>query len=219
MTDTVTLACRAILFDLDGTLIDSTERITRLWHWWAARRGVDFEAVREVMHGRPAVETIRLAAAHLVPEEEIEALETEEVSDMHDVRLIPGALELLARLEGASWAIVTAGSPRVAEARIGYVKLPRPPVLITAAQIQNGKPDPEGYLLAARRLGARPEDCVVVEDAPVGVEAGKAAHMRVVAIAFSHPADTLKEADVVVSNLRDIHVETTAPSIVLDLTH
>src|SRR5512143_2079447 len=114
MQSTRSLACRAVLFDLDGTLIDSRERIERLWRWWAERRGVDFEAVAPVMYGRPAVETIRLAAPHLVAEDEMKVLEAEEISDMRDVHLIPGALELLARLDGAPWAIVTSGSTRVA---------------------------------------------------------------------------------------------------------
>ena len=213
----LSLACRALLFDLDGTLIDSAERIRRLWHWWAERRGVDFEALVNVMYGRPAVETIRLAAPHLVAQDEIEALETEEISDMHDVHLIPGALELLARLDGAPWGIVTSGSMRVAAARIQYVSLPPPAVLITADLIRNGKPAPDAYLLGAQQLGVRPQDCIVVEDAPVGVAAGRAAGMRVVAVASTHPAETLRDADARVARLADIDLHADPGGLTLQL--
>lgn len=204
---TPAFTCRALLFDLDGTLIDSAARIQRLWQWWAARRGVPLQALLDVMHGRPAVETIRLAAPHLVAEDEVEALETEEISDMHDVLVYPGALDLLARLDGAPWAIVTSGTARVAEARIGHVHLPRPPVLVTADLIRTGKPSPEAYLLAAHQLGVQPPDCVVIEDAPVGVQAGKAAGMRVIAIASTHPRGALQEADAIVADLRSLGIE------------
>ena len=210
--------CQAILFDLDGTLIDSAARIRRLWQWWAARRGVPLQALLDVMHGRTAVETIRLAAPQLVAEDEVEALETEEISDMHDVHAYPRALDLLRRLDGAPWAIVTSGTARVAEARIGHVHLPRPPVLITADLIQAGKPSPEAYLLAAQRLDIRPPDCVVIEDAPVGVQAGKAAGMRVIAIASTHPGEALRGADAVAADLGRLRIEPSGAAIVVRLS-
>ncbi len=212
-----TLTCRAVLFDLDGTLIDSTGRIHRLWQWWAARRGIPFESLLDVMHGRTAVETIRLAAPHLVPEDEIEELETEEIAHMPEVRLYPGALELLARLDGAPWAIVTSGSQRVADARISYVHLPPPPVLITANLVHEGKPAPEGYLLAARKLGVPPQDCIVLEDAPVGIEAGQAAGMRVIAIPSPYPREQLARADALVAHLRDLDLRVEAGRITIGL--
>jgi mannitol-1-/sugar-/sorbitol-6-phosphatase len=215
MQNTRSLACRALLFDLDGTLIDSRERIERLWRWWAERRGVDFESVAPVMYGRPAVETIRLAAPHLVAVDEIEALEAEEISDMHDVHLIPGALELLAHIDGAPWGIVTSGSTRAAAARIAHVTLPRPAVLVTADEIRNGKPAPDGFLLGAKQLGVRPQDCIVVEDAPVGVAAGKAAGMRVVAIASTYSPEALRDADALVARLTDIDLHADAGGITL----
>ncbi len=217
MSSRTTLACQALLFDLDGTLIDSTDRIDRLWRWWAERHGIPFEQLEGKIHGRPAVESFRLIDPSLPIEQEVQELEAEEVRDMHDVRLIPGARELLGRLEASRWAIVTSGSPRVAHARINHIGLPMPRVLITAAEIEHGKPAPDGYLLAARRLGLRPADCVVLEDSPVGVEAGKAAGMRVVAIAYTHAAGELEGADALVADLSDIQVEATARGIELRL--
>ncbi len=218
MNESRSFTCRALLFDLDGTLIDSGERIRRLWQWWAERRGVDYRSLLGIILGRTAVETIRMVAPHLVAEAEMEALETEEVSDMRDVRLYPGALQLLGHLDGASWAIVTSGSDRVAHARIVHVGLPQPPVLITASQIQEGKPSPEPYLLAAQRLGVEPDDCIVVEDAPIGVASGKAAGMRVVAIASTHAREELRDADAIVASLGDLTAGVDAGSIVLHLS-
>ena len=210
-----TLTCRAILFDLDGTLIDSGDRIRRLWQWWAESRGIDFQSLVPIILGRTAIETIRMVAPHLVAQDEMEALETEEVADMRDVRVYPGTLELLRRLGSAPWAIVTSGSARVANARIGHVSLPRPPVLITASQIRSGKPAPDAYLLAAQQLGIEPADCIVVEDAPVGVAAGKAAGMRVVAVASTHTPEELREADAVANSLGAIVIRVTGASIEL----
>jgi sugar-phosphatase len=213
MNDGVTFTCRAVLFDLDGTLLDSAARIHRLWEWWSVRRGVDLQALLDVMHGRQAMEIIRLAAPHLVPEDEIEALETEEISDMYDVHIYPGALDLLTRLDGAPWGIVTSGSRRVAAARIRHVGLPDPPMLVTADLIHNGKPAPDGYLFAAQKLRVRPQDCIVIEDAPVGVEGGKAAGMRVIAIASTNPPESLRAADALVASLADIDLRVTSTGI------
>lgn len=211
------LKCRAVLFDLDGTLVDSAALLHRLWKWWADRRGVSLDALLAVMAGRTALETIRLVAPHLQAEAEIEALETEEVSDMHDVYIYPGARELLEKLGAAPWAIVTSGSRRVAEARIRHVGLPIPPLLVTAEMIDSGKPDPDCYLLAAQMLGLQPQDCVVIEDAPVGIQAGKAAGMRVIAIASTHTAADLQEADAIIASLPDMDMQPSATGTTIHL--
>ncbi len=215
MADDFTWNCRALLFDMDGTLIESTARIDRLWQWWAAKHGIPMEKLNGLTHGRRAVETLRLVAPHLELGPEIEALEAEEISDMRGVRPYPGASELLARLDGASWAIVTSGSRRVAEARIAYAGLPQPPALITADEVQQGKPAPDGYLLAAAKLGISRDQCVVIEDSPVGVESGKAAGMRLVAIAATHSAESLAGADAIVSRLADLDLRVTGADISL----
>lgn len=200
----LTLNCQAILFDLDGTLIDSTIRIQRLWVDWGSRHGIPPQSILEVMHGRRAGETISLVAPHLSVKDEVFALETDEIADMNGVTSYPGAVEMISKLSPGQWAVVTSGSLRVAGARMRHVALPIPEVFITGDDVRAGKPAPEGYLLAAERLNVRPEDCVVLEDAPAGVQAGKAAGMQVIGVATTLPAESLSPADVVVDRLTDI---------------
>ena len=201
-----TLNCQAILFDLDGTLVESTLFIERLWQDWAMQHGVTAQRMSEVMHGRRANEIIHIVAPHLSIRDEVYTLETDEISRMDGMRTYAGARELLSSLPIRQWAIVTSGSLRVANARLDYAKLPRPQVFITADDVEAGKPAPDAYLLAAERLHVKPADCVVVEDAPAGIQAGKAAGMKVIGIASSHSIDELSQADVVVQQLTDIRL-------------
>ena len=200
----LTLNCQAILFDLDGTLIDSTHRIQRLWVDWGNRNDIAPQSILDVMHGRRAGETISLVAPHLSLTEELDALETDEITDMEGVKSYPGALELLSQLAPERWAVVTSGSLRVAGARMRHIQLPIPEVFITGDDVKRGKPDPEGYLLAAGRLNVQPADCVVLEDSPAGVQAGKGAGMQVIAMATTLGPEHLGQADVVVPQLTDI---------------
>lgn len=200
------LACAAVLIDLDGTLVDSAPRILRVWEGWAARNGLDFERVRGVMYGRRSADTVRLVAPWLHTDREVEALEAEEISDMQSLRVYPGAPGLLQGLRASPHAIVTSGSRRTAEARLRHARLPIPGVLITADDIRSGKPAPDGYLLAAQRLAVDPAGCVVIEDSPVGVEAGRAAGMRVIAVASTHTGEELANADIIAGELSHIGV-------------
>ena len=193
--------CQAFLFDLDGTLIDSDARIRRLWRDWSGRHGIDLDSILKIMHGRRAAETIGMVAPHLPVDAEVRWLEADEVADMAGVQAYPGAAGLLGALAPGQWSVVTSGARPVAEARLRYVNLPVPDVFITSGDVRVGKPDPEGYCLAASRLGLPPGDCVVIEDAPAGIRAGKAAGMRVIAVASTHAAEVLGEADVVVPQL------------------
>lgn len=201
-----TLNCRAVLFDLDGTLVESVSFIERLWQDWGAQHGIAPQRMLEVMHGRPAVEIINIVAPHLSVKDEAYALETDEILRMDGMRTYVGAKELLNSLPHGQWAIVTSGSMRVASARLNYAKLPVPEVFITADDVKAGKPAPDAYLLAAERLHISPADCVVVEDAPAGVRAGKAAGMKVIGIASSHSKEELSQANVVIQKLSDIKV-------------
>ncbi|HEX5839992.1 MAG TPA: HAD family hydrolase [Anaerolineales bacterium] len=201
-----TLKCKAILFDLDGTLVDSATRVQRLWLDWSRKHDIDPHFLLEVMHGRRADETIRIVAPHLSLQEEFQALEEEEILDMDGVRPYPRARELLSQLSARQWAIVTSGTRRVAGARMAHVGLPAPAVFITADDVTRGKPAPNGYLLAARRLELDPAECVVIEDAPAGIQAGKAAGMRVIAVGTTLAEEALNLADVVIKQLAEIHL-------------
>ena len=215
--DVTALHCRAVLIDLDGTLMDSAPRILRAWEAWGQRNGIAFETILKVLHGRRTIDTLRLVAPWLQAEKEAAVLEADEISDMQDVRLYPGATELMEKLRGSPQAIVTSGSRRAAEARLKHVGLPLPTILVSGDEIEAGKPAPDGYILAARRLGMDGGDCVVIEDSPVGVQACKAASMRVIAVASTHTAQALGQADAVVRELADIDFRTSGELIEFQL--
>ena len=206
MTTTPTLRCRALLFDLDGVLVDSAACVEATWREWALRHRLDPERVIQVAHGRRTIETLPLVAPHLNVAEEVAALEGNEANTTDGVFEVPGARALVEGLPSDAWAIVTSGVRAVATLRIRHVGLPLPPVLVCADEIVRGKPDPEGYLTAAERLGRRPQDCVVIEDTPPGIEAGHNAQMRVVAIAGTYSAGALSNADVVAARLASLRV-------------
>jgi sugar-phosphatase len=207
------LRCRAILFDLDGVLVDSAERVEKTWREWAARHRLDAELVIAAAHGRRTVETVALVAPELNADAELRALETSEATNSDGVYEVAGARDLLQLMPANRWAVVTSGIRAVAEFRIRYTGLPIPAVMICAEEISRGKPDPEGYLAAAGRLGFSPTDCVVIEDAPPGIEAAKAAGMRAIAIATTYPANRLGAADLVVGRLSDLNVESVGEDI------
>jgi sugar-phosphatase len=197
--------CAAVLFDLDGVLVDSTAYIERQWSDWAASKGLDPEPFLRVCHGRRAVETIRLAAPQLDAEAEVARFRDQPVDNVAFVPL-PGATDLLGNLAGAPWAIVTSGARRFALARLAAAGLPAPPILVSAEDVRRGKPSPEGYLRAAELLGVPPDDCLVFEDAPPGVAAARAAGTRVIGVATTHPAEALGDAHAIVSSLADVHL-------------
>lgn len=200
------LECAAILFDLDGVLIDSTAVITRHWQEWAQRHGLDVEAIMQVAHGRRTIETMRLIAPHLDLDEEERRFTAAEVTDTEGIITIDGALALLQSLPPDAWAIVTSGSRELAAARLRSRGLPVPPILVTADDVVNGKPHPEPYLLGARRLGLAPDQCVVVEDAPAGLRSAADAGMRAVGVATTHPIEELAGATLTTRQLGDIQV-------------
>ncbi|MFI1396714.1 HAD-IA family hydrolase [Streptomyces sp. NPDC020681] len=201
------LHAEALLFDNDGTLVSSIESVHRCWTRWAHEYSITAEDFARVeLHGRPAAEIAAdLLPAHVVPEAvaRIEQLEVEDVAG--GVVLLPGTAELLDRLPADRWAVVTSATRRLAEARLEDVGI-RPKNLVAADDITRGKPDPEPFLLGARRLGVDPARCVVFEDAPAGLAAGRAAGMRTVALATTHdPSELL--ADVVVGDLSAVSVQ------------
>jgi sugar-phosphatase len=199
------LTCEAILFDLDGVLIDSTSCIARHWQAWARQHGLDMAAVMEVAHGLRTIETMRLVAPHLDAEQEAERFTAMEVVDTEGVVAIEGASRLLEGLPQGAWTIVTSGSRELASARLGRAGLPVPDTLVSGDEVRHGKPAPEPYLVGAKRLGRAAGRCVVLEDAPAGIEAARAAGMRVIGIASTHPRQAL-DCPVVADRLSDLRV-------------
>lgn len=205
-------AADAVLLDLDGTLVDSTPAIVRSWLRWAEEFGVDPARLAD-SHGRPTAEIV---ASVLPPSRVGEALariDYLEVTDVTGVRALPGAVELMSALPEGSWAIVTSCGYDLAMARMDAAGLPPAPVLVTADDVTYGKPAPEPYLTGAALVGAPPANCLVVEDAPSGVAAARAAGMRVVGVATTHPADALA-ADIVVDSPARLRIAGSEPLVV-----
>ena len=195
------ISCSAVLFDLEGVLVDSTAYVERQWRDWATQRGVDPAPFLRVCHGRRAVETIRLAAPDLDAEAEVARFPEFVIEDGVRLDPLPGARQLLEGLPSGLWAVVTSGVRASAAKRIREAGLPTPRVLVAAEDVEHGKPSPEGYLLAAERLEVAPCGCVVIEDAPAGLEAARAAGMRALGVASTHPREQLRGASVVITRL------------------
>jgi len=199
--------CDAVLFDLDGVLVDSRHCVERHWLEWASQHHLNPDKVLHYAHGRRTVETIRLVAPHLDAEREATELEAGEAYDTDGLVKIPGALELLQSIPPDAWGIATSGTHATASTRLAFGGLPVPDVLISGEDVVAGKPDPEPYLFAALMLGVKPTSCVVIEDAPAGIQAGHAAGMHVVGVISSaYLAEELSQAEVVVRKLGDIEV-------------
>ena len=200
----IALRVRALLIDLDGTLVDSTPAVDRSWATWAAEEGIEGFEVLE--HGRPARDIVR----EHVPAERVDAslarIVELEVADTADVVALPGALALTSALPASSWAIVTSGSDPLARGRIAAAGLPVPDAFVTSTLPLPGKPAPDPYLHAASLLGVDPADCLVLEDAPAGLAAAAAAGMRAVAIEGTYAAERLAGAVAVVDAVAALDV-------------
>jgi mannitol-1-/sugar-/sorbitol-6-phosphatase len=205
----VELTADALLLDLDGTLIDSTPAIVRCWLTWAGEYGVDPQQLRSA-HGRPTAEIV----ASLLPATDVPAavarLDGMELEDVEGVRALPGAVELLEALPPGRWAVVTSCGAALAAARMGAAGLPHVPVLVTVDDVSRGKPDPEPYLSGAAR---QPDRCVVLEDAPSGIAAARAAGMRVIAVTTTHAEDEL-DADLFVATPARLRIDGNGPLVV-----
>jgi sugar-phosphatase len=200
--------CAALLFDMDGVLINSTPAVARVWHGWAIEHGFDPEEVVARAHGRPSLTTVREFLPNANHEAENREVERREIADLEGVVPLPGALELLASLPADCWTIVTSCTRPLAEVRIRAAGLPLPKKLITSNDITHGKPHPEPYLRGASVLGFSAAECIVLEDVPAGVRAGKAAGARVIAFKTTVQESTLREAgsDWVLNNCSDVRL-------------
>lgn len=186
------MKCHAILFDLDGVLVDSLSLIERILREWAAEHGLDGDKAVALSHGRRDIDVVRVIAPHLNAEAESRRIVECEEQDLDGLTATRGAARLLSALPADAWAIVTSGTRAVAQGRLAAARLPQPKILVAADDIQHGKPHPEGYLTAAALLGATPARCIVVEDAPAGVRAAYAAGMQCIGIGIG---DVLADVD------------------------
>jgi mannitol-1-/sugar-/sorbitol-6-phosphatase len=197
--------CRAILFDLDGVLVDSKAYIEDQWRRWALARGLRPEPFIQACHGRRAVETIRLAAPELDAEAEVAAFRPDDAGDRGALAPVEGAERLLRTLPVGSWAVATSGPRAMATERLQQAGLPLPAVLIGAEDVPRGKPSPDVYLLAAAALAVPPAECIVIEDAPAGIEAARAAGMKVLGLTTTHGRGELA-AEAFAESLAAIHL-------------
>jgi sugar-phosphatase len=209
----------ALLFDLDGVLVDSAQCVKRVCSEWALAHGLDPVLVQRIGQGRRVQETVRAVAPHLDVEAETAILVAMEASTTNGLFPVEGARTLIGALPADSWAVVTSGARAVATLRLRHVGLPIPSTFVTADDVTRGKPDPQGYLAAANALGFRPEQCVVVEDAPAGIEAARAAGMRSIGIAGTFSASEISGASVVVPSLSvlTVTVSSRAPRLTISV--
>jgi sugar-phosphatase len=188
------ILCQGVLFDLDGVLVDSTPAVARVWTIWARKHGFDPEETVRKAHGRPSLSTIRELLPNANHEAENAEMERMEIEDVSDVVPLPGTLDLLASLPPDRWTVVTSCTRALALVRLRVAGLPVPERMVTSTDIVNGKPHPEPYLKGAGLLGIAPQDCVVFEDAPAGIRAGKAAQSSVVAFQTTESDELLRQA-------------------------
>jgi len=186
--------CKGVLFDLDGVLVDSTPAVSRVWTIWANKYGFDPEETVRRANGRPSITTIRELLPHVDHDTENSIVEKMEIDDLDDVVALPGAVELLQSLPARRWTIVTSCTRPLALVRLRAAGLPVPERIITSNDIVNGKPHPEPYLNGAGLLGLAAADCVVFEDAPAGIRAGKGAGAKVIALQTTERDRFLREA-------------------------
>lgn len=209
-----TVVAAGLLFDMDGTLVDSTAVVERTWRSFAGRHGLDLARILAVSHGRRTEETVaEFAPAGVDVEAETRRLVAQEVSDTDGIVAVSGAAQLLASLPTGSWALVTSAGRALAEARMAAAGLPVPPVLVSADDVTAGKPSPEGYLTAADRLGVASEQTVVFEDAEAGLLAAVASGARTLVVGAC-AAPVTRGLDRL-ADLRDIRVEHAAGGLQL----
>ena len=208
---------KAILFDMDGVLMDSTPSVERVWRAWAAQHGLDPESVASLAHGRRSIETIRALAPELDAEKENVLVEQMEIDDKEGVTALAGAAELLDRLPPDRFAIVTSATRPLAVARLGYAGIPVPRHMITANDVIHGKPSPEPFLKGAAVLGFSPEDCLVFEDSPAGIASARSAGMKAIALQTTYPADQLQAANAIIGTLANVKATLRDGKIALEL--
>lgn len=198
--------CDAIIFDMDGVLVDSEVLNEKHWKLWAEKEDVSLEWIMSIHHGVPAVQTITTVAPHLNAPVEARWFEENLSRDLDGLLAFEGVHELLSQLPMDRWAIGTSAPKIIAFNRLEYLNLPVPPIVVTIDDVEQGKPAPDPYLKAARGLGIAPEKCLVIEDAPAGIVAAKSAGSHVLAVPTTNTPDALQEADAIIQRFADIQV-------------
>jgi len=203
---TVQIQCAAFLFDLDGVLVDSRTVVERVCRQWAQQHGLDPQMVLRIAHGRRSRDTVRAVAPDLDIGREASVIDDAELHDVEGLREVPGVRRFLSSLGAGHWAVVTSCGRDLARLRLSSVGLPIPQVVVTSEDVPHGKPEPDGYRLGAQRLGYEAGACVVFEDAPSGIAAGRAAGARIVGLRTTNPEADFSGADVVITDFTAAHV-------------
>jgi mannitol-1-/sugar-/sorbitol-6-phosphatase len=209
------IICEAVLFDMDGTILDSSIPVQRQWRLWAGSVGIPFDKVLEVMHGRRAIETMQIVAPHLPQPQTVNDFLEVEAKDTEGIVEIPGARAMLEALPRDRWAVVTSATYDMARSRMRAAGLPEVDILISADRVTHGKPHPEGFLAAAAALNIAPEKCLVVEDSPAGIQAGLSAGMQVLGVTSHYGGEELGAALCVGNFAGDFRMTQNGSSILL----
>ncbi|MGF7180904.1 HAD-IA family hydrolase [Tunturiibacter psychrotolerans] len=215
MSEDIRVKAKGILFDMDGVLVSSIGSVVRCWRQWAEHYEVPNAEIYEVPHGMRAIEIVKALRPDIDAEEGLRYIEDLEMDDVADLVVLPGVKALLESLPVERWAIVTSATRRLLLGRLKAAGLPIPERIISADMVERGKPDPEPYRRGAELLGLRPEDCLVVEDAPSGVGAGLAAGSRVLGVVGTHTAEDLDGAEWIVGSLEGVKVTVVAEGLEL----
>ena len=218
MSEDIRVKAKGILFDMDGVLVSSIGSVVRCWRQWAEHYEVPNAEIYEVPHGMRAIEIVKALRPDIDAEEGLRYIEDLEMDDVADLVVLPGVKALLESLPVERWAIVTSATRRLLLGRLKAAGLPIPERIISADMVERGKPDPEPYRRGAELLGLRPQDCLVVEDAPSGVGAGLAAGSRVLGVVGTHTAEDLDGAEWIVGSLEGVKVTVVAEGLELRFT-
>jgi len=218
LSEDIRVKAKGILFDMDGVLVSSIGSVVRCWRQWAEHYEVPNAEIYEVPHGMRAIEIVKALRPDIDPEVGLRYIEDLEMDDVADLVVLPGVKALLESLPVERWAIVTSATRRLLLGRLKAAGLPIPERIISADMVERGKPDPEPYRRGAELLGLRPEDCLVVEDAPSGVGAGLAAGSRVLGVVGTHTAEDLDGAEWIVGSLEGVKVTVVAEGLELRFT-
>lgn len=214
------IRCKAILFDMDGTLVDSTAIVERAWGNWAAHHNLSLPDILAFSHGRPTISTLEQFRPGHDHKSDLEELARFEETETGGILAVPGAAEILHSMQKQNhpWALVTSAWRKLAETRVLAAGLPLPTVIVPIDEIQNGKPDPEGFLHAAAQLGVEPKDCVVFEDTRPGIDAGLRAGMQVIALLTTCPAEQLNH-NPLIRDFRDVQIQPRGDFLNIQLQH